>query len=212
MHNLLYIVIVAALATLTASAPEPPKQPAPQSGAFARIDHGCTMAVQNGFGISFIDDGGTLNRMELRSPCVIRPGKCSFSNRFVFMPDIGCGVVHKNGKFYLSGCAVFDRSGKTVREFPTAETAIGRGSSPSEIYFAASGAFFIDEYTVAVKTAEGTFLYNIAENSTVMKNRRGGYGRRRNRSDEHRGHGNEHYGNHEHRGHGRYGSRTPRKA
>lgn len=54
MRSALYIFIVAVLTLLTASAPEPPKAPPAPQEAFARIESGRTMAVQNGFSISFL--------------------------------------------------------------------------------------------------------------------------------------------------------------
>ena len=78
MHSALYIFVVAMLAVLTASAPEPPANLQAPGDAFARIECGQTMIVQNGFSISIFDEGSALHRLELRSSCVIRPGTCGF--------------------------------------------------------------------------------------------------------------------------------------
>ena len=170
MHSALYIFVVAMLAVLTTSAPEPSANLQAPGDAFARIECGQTLAVQNGFSVSFFDEGSSLRRLELRSSCVIRPGKCSFSNRFVFMPDIGFGIAYKNGRWQPAGCAVFDRSGKTIREFSAVEGAFAENNSASSGYFRAIAVFFIDDNTVAIKTQYGTFLYNIVRNTTVLKN------------------------------------------
>lgn len=170
MHSALYIFVVVMLAVLTASAPEPPKDFRAPSDAFAHIEYGQTVAVQNGFSISFFDENSALRRLELRSSCVIRPGKCSFSNRFIFMPDIGFGIVYKNGRWQPAGGAVFDRSGKAVREFSAAKSAFAENNSVNDGYFRAGAVFFIDENTVAIKTQQGTFLYNIVRDTTVLKN------------------------------------------
>ena len=95
MKNLLYIVIVAAISLFTASAPKETVLPSAPSGAFARIESGRTLAVQNGFTVSFSGEDGFIKRLELRSPDVIRPGRCGVSKRFVFMPDKGFGIIRR---------------------------------------------------------------------------------------------------------------------
>ena len=185
MHSALYIFVVAMLAVLTASAPEPPANLQAPGDAFARIECGQTMIVQNGFSISIFDEGSALHRLELRSSCVIRPGTCCFSNYFVFMPDIGFGIAYKNSRWQPAGCAVFDRSGKVIREFSAVKGAFAENSSANSGYFRAEAVFFIDDNTVAVKTQQGTFLYNIVQNTTVLKNCG-------NRHDEHGTAGGEH--------------------
>lgn len=192
MHSALYIFVVAMLAVLTTSAPEPPANLQAPSDAFARIECGQTMVVQNGFSISFFDKSSALRRLELRSSCVIRPGKCGFSNRFIFMPDIGFGIAYKNGRWQPAGCAIFDRNGKTVREFSAAEGTFVENSSANAGYFRAAAVFFIDENTVAVKTQQGTFLYNIVSDTTVLKNCGGRRHEHGSAENEHDAAGNEH--------------------
>lgn len=169
MRSALYIFIVVVLTLLTASAPEPPKAPPAPQEAFARIESGRTMAVQNGFSISFFGSDGSLSTMELRSASVIRPGKCCFSNHFVFMPDIGFGIVRRGGRFQPAGCAVFDRGGRAVREFFAVQNAFAENSTANSNYFRAQTVFFIGDNTVAIKTNAGTFLYDIVRNTTVLK-------------------------------------------
>lgn len=169
MRSALYIFIVAVLTLLTASAPEPPKAPPAPQEAFARIESGRTMAVQNGFSISFFGSDGSLSTMELRSASVIRPGKCCFSNHFVFMPDIGFGIVRRGGRFQPAGCAVFDRGGRSVREFFAVQNAFAENPAANSNYFRAQTVFFIGDNTVAIKTNAGTFLYDIVRNTTVLK-------------------------------------------
>ena len=169
MRSALYRFIVAVLTLLTASAPEPPKAPPAPQEAFARIESGRTMAVQNGFSISFFGSDGSLSTMELRSASVIRPGKCCFSNHFVFMPDIGFGIVRRGGRFQPAGCAVFDRGGRAVREFFAVQNAFAENSAANSNYFRAQTVFFIGDNTVAIKTNAGTFLYDIVRNTTVLK-------------------------------------------
>ena len=117
MKNLLYIVIVAAISLFTASAPKETVLPSAPSGAFARIESGRTLAVQNGFTVSFSGEDGFIKRLELRSPYVIRPGRCGFSKRFIFMPDKCFGIIRRGDVWQPSGCAVFDHSGNVVREY-----------------------------------------------------------------------------------------------
>lgn len=169
MHGALYIFIAAMLAVLTTSSPEQPAGFTPTGDTFARIESGQTTVVQNGFSISFFDEHSALRRLELRSPFVIRPGKCSFSNRFIFMPDIGFGIVRAGGRWQPAGCAIFERSGKTVREFSAAAGAFAENNSAKAGYFRAETVFFIDTNTVAIKTEQGVFLYDILRDTTVLK-------------------------------------------
>ena len=169
MKNLLYIVIVAAISLFTASAPKETVLPSAPSGAFARIESGRTLAVQNGFTVSFSGEDGFIKQLELRSPYVIRPGRCVFSRRFVFMPDKCFGIIRRGDVWQPSGCAVFDRSGNVVREFSAAKSAFGESRPDGEEYFRADAAFFIDESTLAVKTPGGIFIYSVTGNTTVLK-------------------------------------------
>ena len=169
MKNLLYIVIVAAISLFTASAPKETVLPSAPSGAFARIESGRTLAVQNGFTVSFSGEDGFIKRLELRSPYVIRPGRCGFSRRFIFMPDKCFGIIRRGDVWQPSGCAVFDRGGNVIREFSAAKSAFAEGRPDGEEYFRADAVFFIDESTLAVKTPWGIFLYSLTGNTTVLK-------------------------------------------
>lgn len=131
--NFLQILMLAVFAaTLTGSSAEEEAASPPVSV----IESGRTLAVQDGFTVRYAFFGGEKQNMELRSPCVIRPGRCSFSDRYVFMPDISFGIMRRGGELLPVGCAVFDRFGRTIREFSArkvrlwVKTAICGGFAP----------------------------------------------------------------------------------
>lgn len=152
--NFLYILMLAVFAaTLTGSSAEEKAASPPVSV----IESGRTLAVQDGFTVRYAFFGGEKQNMELRSPCVIRPGRCSFSDRYVFMPDISFGIMRRGGELLPVGCAVFDRFGRTIREFSAPQSALMGQNG----YMRGLCAFFINNETILIKTTAESFTLNV---------------------------------------------------
>lgn len=151
-------IILAAAAVLFGAAPSGAFGPCPlffpAAGSYARLDGGQTLVVQNGFSLRFFDGGEKTGEVLLSSEAVGRAGKCSFSNKFIFLPGEEAAISVGNGGFSLSGCCLFLRDGNPVREFAS-PGADAKNALPVE------RAFFVGEELLVLKSRGHEFIYNL---------------------------------------------------
>ncbi len=160
MKDLVYIFFVL-IATLfgepmvnETEAP-PPQIISPVSGSLAHLDGGRTLVIQNGFSLRFFNvESGEMKDVFLRTKSIQNPGRCSFSNKFIFLPGEKAAVSFREDKAILSDCCFFNRDGNLLKEFPPSSTDI-KYDIPLD------GAFFVGERLLVIRGGEREFIYNL---------------------------------------------------
>lgn len=145
--------------------PEPFPLILPVEGSFARLDGGRTLVIQNGFFLRFFDGDEKARDVFLCSESVGKAGKCSFSNKFIFLPGEDAAVSVGEWGLSLSGCCLFLRDGSLVREFNSPDAG-AKNAFPLE------RTFFIGEGLLVLKSCGREFTYNIYTDE--IKSTRGG--------------------------------------
>ncbi len=153
---MIFVIIVLLFSALPSTGYSAEVQiPFPKSETFARLDGGKTSVTQNGFSLCFSDaETGETSEIFLKSNIIKKPGKCSFSNKFIFFPGERAVVAFDEQGTTISGCCLYNRDGDLLKEFLPNETTI-KHILPIE------GTFFIGDRLILIRTSKQELIYNI---------------------------------------------------